>query len=315
MPLPHQKIYYGGKTAYVNGQKITGTYRTLKMSNIGDYVTYTPDKANNYTISSTYSGASTNQTITQEDLKWRIFNINEDGTVDLISAVPTTNKVVLSGALGYNNGVYFLNDVSSKLYSNKKLEATARSMNIEDIEAHFSGEGKKYVQSYKNDLGHSVGDVITYTNRYYPILYAQENGSGINTKNVKKDGVEKSDSYYTSPTTQTYVRASQSLTVTLTYYFREVNNELYYDNNIIKDIIHSGNYWLASRWINELLDTADFCIAGVLGSGLNGVPLYVSDNRERDDLGYKLRPIVTLKSNTLIESGDGSEQNPYILKY
>lgn len=72
---------------------------------------------------------------------------------------------------------------------------------------------------------------------------------------------------------------------------------------------------MASRWINELLDTADFCIAGVLGSGLNGVPLYVSDNRERDDLGYKLRPIVTLKSNTLIESGDGSEQNPYILKY
>ena len=57
-----------GKTAYVNGEKITGTYLTLGMLEIGDYVDYKPDVANDYTVLSINSGYSNNQIISQENL-------------------------------------------------------------------------------------------------------------------------------------------------------------------------------------------------------------------------------------------------------
>ena len=303
-----------GKTAYVDGKKITGTYLTLRMLNIGDYIAYVPDTASNYTVSSKYSGSSTNQTISQETLLWRILNFNDDGTVELISASPTNSKLALRGAVGYNNGVYLLNNVVSKLYSNKKLNATARNINIDDVEKHINAQGKKYIQSFKTDAGHSYGDVVTYANRYYPVIYAKENGSGINTTNVKKDGINKNDSYYTTPTTQTYLNASKSLTVTQTYYYSVgMRDEKYFDNSLLIDIFFNDVYWIATRWTNCLSSTCDFCIVVMGRTCCNGIPLYVSDNRTREDYSYNLRPIVTLKSSTQIVSGEGSEENPYQL--
>ncbi len=55
--------------------------------NVGDYIEYTPDKASNYVVSGTNSGVANNSTdgIKQEDLEWRVLNVNEDGTIDIIS--------------------------------------------------------------------------------------------------------------------------------------------------------------------------------------------------------------------------------------
>ena len=51
------------------------------MLSIGDYVEYTPDTTSNYSILSTYSGYSSEQSIPQEKLNWQILSINNDGTV------------------------------------------------------------------------------------------------------------------------------------------------------------------------------------------------------------------------------------------
>ena len=78
-----------GKTAYVDGKKITGTYRTLGMLQVGDYVAYTPgsETASSYSLAAAESGYDTDQTVNRvEDLKWRVLSINNDGTVDLISS-------------------------------------------------------------------------------------------------------------------------------------------------------------------------------------------------------------------------------------
>ena len=76
-----EDIIYG-KTAYVNGIKITGTMVTREMLSIGDYVEYSPDTAESYTLSTGTSGYSSSQTINQEtNLEWRIYSINDDGTV------------------------------------------------------------------------------------------------------------------------------------------------------------------------------------------------------------------------------------------
>ena len=244
-----------GETAYVKGKKITGTYRILGMLKVGDYVKYEPDSAGNYTLTGTESGYTNDQTINQENLNWRILSINKDGTVDLISETPTSQSIYFGGATGYNNGVYLLNDISAKLYSNSNLKGTARSMNIDDIEKHMTNEGINYIHSYVNNFdGISWGETKTYTERdygFYPNLYAYENGSGIDTETVKTNGIGQSDNYYTSPSTDSpaYKQVSSFLKVTQSFYESEMNSS-YYDNSTFYQLVHSGNkYWLASRYV------------------------------------------------------------------
>ena len=175
------------------------------MLSIGDYVEYTPDTTSNYSILSTYSGYSSEQSIPQEKLNWQILSINNDGTVELISENRTTKYIVLQGALGYNNGVYLLNDIGKQLYSNNTLGAIGRSINIEDIEKNYSELGK----TYKNN---NTGNAKSFSSCNYPVLYAQENGSGINTTVTKTDGINGSynsnlmleKSSYASSLTATY---------------------------------------------------------------------------------------------------------------
>ena len=71
---------------------------------IGDYIDYIPDIAKTYPITTDKSGYTSDQNIEQEQLKWRVMNVNSDGSVDLISETPTTASIYLQGALGYNNG-------------------------------------------------------------------------------------------------------------------------------------------------------------------------------------------------------------------
>jgi len=73
----------------------------LSKYKIGDYVNYTYDTAENYVLTSATCGSSSNPTdgIPQTTgLKWRILNIDEvNGTVDLVSAAPTSNTVWFKG--------------------------------------------------------------------------------------------------------------------------------------------------------------------------------------------------------------------------
>ena len=310
-----------GKTAYVKGEKITGTYLTLGMLEIGDYVAYTPgsETASSYQLSATYSGYTSDQTISKDSLSWRVLSINDDGTVDLISSAHSSNSFYFRGALGYNNGVYLLNDIADELYSNDSLGATARSLTIEDIEAGMTEAGLDYVHSYANQV--TVGETYTYTSssyRYYPNIYAQENGSGIDlsTTNdpnsaVKTDGIGQSDSYYSEPTTETYTQASSLLTVTQTYYLKSMNSS-YYKNSTFYNLIHrvGGFQWLASRYVDTNSSGAIFGLRNVNSSGLNGDNMFGSYGNKFNSYNY-LRPVVSLKSNIRLSSGDGSEGSPY----
>ena len=282
---------------------------------VGDYVAYTPgsETKSSYPLKASESGYSTDQTISKVDnLGWRVLSINDDGTVDLISSsFASTNTFYFRGALGYNNGVYLLNDIADELYRNDSLGVTARSLTIEDIEKGMTEEGLEYVHSY-SDEAVPYGQTKTYTGSYsnYPNLYAQENGSGINTTTTKTDGIGQSDSYYTSPTTETYSKAStEGLTVTQTYYNRSMNNS-YYKNSTFYSLIHgfSGYQWLASRFVNTLSAYANFGLRRVRSNDLLGCDLFSSDGSTYGKNGY-LRPVVSLKSNIRLGSGDGKSSS------
>ena len=310
-----------GKVAYARGERIVGTYLTLGMLKVGDYVAYTPgsETASSYSLSMSESGYTSDQTIPKDtSLKWRVLSINNDGTVDLVSDTATDTQVYYRGATGYYNGVYSLNNMCSRLYSNSSLGATARSMTIEDIESGMNEAGLNYVHSYVYSQA-VWGETYTYTgSRYYPNLYAQENGSGIdlatiNDPNsaVKEDGINQSDSYYSEPTTETYRQASSRLTVKQTYYAMSMNSSYYKDGETFYNLVHSGIYWLASRFIDAGSSSyALFGLRDVYYSDLGGYYLFGSDYLTYN-ISYYLRPVVSLGSNIRLGSGDGSSGNPY----
>ena len=161
--------YLPGQSGEKLGDKLVDKVNdgTIK---IGDYVKYTPDTVSNtdekYTtlISNlgTYSGSSANttSTLTQEKLNWRVLDV-KDGQVRLISEVPTTSKIALSGYNGYNNSVKLLDDTSSTLYNNSKLASKVQNLKIEDITAHMKTQPTEDTTEY------------TPTNINYPKILEQ----------------------------------------------------------------------------------------------------------------------------------------------
>ena len=296
---------------------------------VGQYVKYVPDtyvnpedSSSNYSLPSNVSGYNTNQEIAQvKDIKWRIMSINNDGTVDLISNTTEDEEIYiyLKGATGYNNGVYILNDIAAKQYSNSSLGVTARSVNIGDIENKMNDEGKKakndYIASSTN------GGKQTYKDsNYYPNLYAEENGSGINTTETKTNGIGVSDKYYTSPSTDSpaYRQATGGLTVTQTFYYMEYDEMAdYFDDRNFYDLMFSGgiSYWLASRCAGLSQDYAYFGFSMVSGFRLDfSGYLFNSDGDNGRGKVFGLRAVVSLGSNVKFVNGDGSKEHAYELE-
>ena len=312
--------------------------KTIEKCKIGDYVNYTYDKADKngnaltYSLLSTQSGYSSNQTIEQssETLQWRILNINEKaGTIDLVSATPTSNDVYFNGALGYNNGVYLLNDICATLYSNSSKGITARSINLEDTEKHLTTAGLNKRNDYIYVAGSSsvqYGTTKTYTSNYwYPKLYAYEIGSGViaaetNASSISQPNktIANPDPYkeskaspstsFTVPTTVTTetdskTQASNSvLTVTQTGYsgisFNDSNK--YYDEAGAV-LTSSNSYWVASRYAYCYSSYAIFGLRRAYADMSISSDLFDSDGYAYRS-NYRLRPVVSLSSSLLSDT-------------
>ena len=235
----------------------------LSKYKIGDYVNYTYDTASSYSLSSTYSGDSSNQTIAQTTgLKWRILNIDEaNGTVDLISENPTGTNVYFQGALGYHNGPYLMNAICESQYSNSTLNVKARNISLLDMEKQLTTAGIAARNGYSNSSV-QYGKTKTYTdnNSYYPLLYDGQKGAGVNvteaeasTKITQPNTDAGNDPYSesvetTSPITdKTYKKADNSvLTVTQTYYYIPINEANY--GEAYKVLNNSTTYWVSARY-------------------------------------------------------------------
>ena len=285
---------------------------------VGDYVNYEPDaNAEGYTtdkLSESITGSTDNTSaIKQDSLKWRILNIDASGRVDLISEMPTSQTVYFSKARGYNNGVYVINDICRSLYSNSSLGIEARSIDLKDIEDKMNTEGKIARDGYINSESETkYGETETYGSGYnqYPILYAQENGSGINTEKVKTDGIDVNADGYSSPVQEDSSTANEGLTVTQTYYYFSNTPSSYFDDQEFHDMVfNTGSYyWLASRCANCNSAYAYFGLRDVGNSHLDGSNMFHSNGNTYYN-GRYLRPVVSLGSDiqiTPVENADGS---------
>ena len=300
-----------------NGGNNGGTPADLSKYNIGDEVAYTYDVVSGgYSLTAAQSGYTSDQTVAQSSttLKWKIINKDENtGTIDIVSAEPTSNTVYFQGALGYNNGVYLLNDICEKLYSNTAKGIKARSINLEDMEKHLTDAGFTARNSYlyNNDATNyaKYGTTKTYTSsKKYPKLYASQIGAGITSTSVTQpDTVKTVDPYkesskgYTTPTAETSDTAGDSgLTVTQTYYYIPINETNYGAAAAI--LANSDYYWVASRYVRTDSSDASFGLRGA-DTNLGGIGIFRSDGYTLSG-NIRLRPLVSLSSSVLTGEKD-----------
>ena len=279
---------------------------------IGDSVNYTYDPAGSYSLSSTYSGNSSNQTVAQTTgLTWKVLNVDkENDTVDIISTNPTSSTVNFYNILGYNNGPYLMNEICKAQYSNKTLGVNARSINLLDMEKHLTAAGITNRNACTNEV--KYGTTNTYTsNTKYPSLYANQKGAGpnitaANASTISQPDITKGNDPYeeskpivpkgtTEPTTSSTYGTGSPLTVTKTYYYIPINDTNY---GTASSILANGTtFWVASRYVDIYSDRASFGLR-CADTCTNGLYLFYSRGDTRGNQ-MCLRPVVSLPSSLL----------------
>ncbi|MFR2450682.1 MAG: type II secretion system protein [Clostridia bacterium] len=279
---------------------------------IGDSVNYTYDSAGSYSLSSTYSGYSSNQTIAQTTgLTWKVLNVDkENDTVDIISASPTSSKVYFNGILGYNNGPYLMNEICKSQYSNKTLGVNARSINLLDMEKNLTPTGITNRNAYTDAV--KYGTTKTYTsNKKYPSLYANHKGAGPNVTAANANSISQPDTTRgndpyeeskpivpkgtTEPTISSASELGSPLTVTQTHYHISIDNTNY--GTAYSILANSTYFWVAARSVSTSSGYAIFCLR-YADTNTYGSSMFESDD-STDGNGYRLRPVVSLPSSLL----------------
>ena len=271
---------------------------------IGDSVNYTYDPAGSYSLSSTYSGYSSNQTIAQTTgLTWKVLNVDkENDTVDIISTNPTSSTVNFYNILGYNNGPYLMNEICKAQYSNKTLGVNARSINLLDMEKHLTADGIKARNAYTSNV--KYGTTKTYpSNTKYPSLYANQKGAGPNVSSITPSDITKGNDPYeeskpiatTEPTTDNTSGTGNPLTVTQTYYNISINDTNYGTASTV--LANSTYFWVAARYVASYSDGANFGLRYAYADTY-GCRMFFSRGSTYGD-GCALRPVVSLPSSLL----------------
>lgn len=251
--------------------------------NIGDYIEYRPIETI-LTLEKDYSG-SNNIKLETINTNWQILDINDKAEITLISEEPI-NNVNLKGSLGYNNGVYLLNDLCYKLYSSNDSKYV-RNLNIEDIEKYLDTDVWNYdIQSnYKTYI----------SNLYYPTIWSKEKNVIIDNTNINGT-LNKSESVELSKL-NSYKETTLSLTTKNNYWSSSLIENNFKDKEMYKLLIK--NELLSTRYTSTEEDNIEWGLIGIKDSSVIKNKLYSSDNVNKEITGY-LRPIITLKDSVIL---------------
>lgn len=294
---------------------------------IGDYVSYIPAESDSYIIDGEISGVSQfieesgktdlnpEQKINRENLNWRVLDI-KDNKVRLISENETEKGVMFYGANGYNNAVYILDDLCSKLYKGNK--STAKNIKIEDIQEKMNLS----YWDYHNDesLGGKYGNSYDIS-EVYPLIAEQEKNCIINGKSgtlgqseqndIVRGGWKKTDKYTVKPNLW-FGKLSEK------NYKNPIYNELFgaikYQNYGLP------GYWLSSRClgVNTSMDEPR-ALFNVFFMTLND-GCYMYSGGMEGNYYNSIRPIISLDSDVEIDmilgnDGSSAEKAWKIKKY
>ncbi len=275
-------------SGYINNTlddiNIPDNYIEIKNKiNIGDNIEYKIDETKRYNYN--------DLELLPIKSNYRILNINDNGTLDIISNEPInlSNQLIFKGSNGYNNIIYLLNNISSSLYSSN-YSINIRNLNLDDIE--------KYTN---NKIVNYNGNVKTYNeNIYIPSLYEQEKNSIINNIHVLGN-IDRSEN-------NTYINSNYKIVNSITLNEMEKINKIdsntfikpiYYELFIEKNNKYYNPYYLLTRYAQANENNVSFGIFSINNNEINKCDLYDTDNNEYD-INLMIRPIITLSNNTKI---------------
>ncbi|MFR2788697.1 MAG: hypothetical protein ACLTBX_07965 [Clostridia bacterium] len=215
------KVIYKGEEFLVDQNSNVLKIEIPKNLKIGDEVSYNP-KEKEYIWKAKYSGKGTDVKLNNNAkeysiTKWKVLNINGNGTIDLIAESPTIGTVPLGYAQGYNNGVKLLND--AYISENSKFPSIYANENLSTINGNKNENGlERYEQEdfIEEDYNQGTNGAITNVQSIQPY--------------------------------QTYWYRDHKFVETM---FKNVENEpsiKYYD--LLMPKRYETKYWLASRAIH-----------------------------------------------------------------
>ena len=304
-------------TAVSTTTKKAGLTDEVLASNVGKYVDYTPISGTfSDHVGATYSGSSSNsQLSTITTLQWRILFVDSN-KLTLISDVPANTHFELEGANGYNNGVLLLNNTCKAMYSNSSLGATARSLNIDDIERVSTYDKSIYLDPDSNSLNYER-EYKAINSSYPKILKLEKTGAPGGVYGTELDLSDQVE-YITGSSSTSNLRIKQtyySYTMTTEYIDSEYLEMFRYQPGTSTNF--SQVYWLASRCVNYYSSSgySSFRIFFVKNGAITSDWLDNSGDGSHDS-SFAIRPVVEIdltKVNIGL-SGDGSADTPFSIE-
>ncbi len=269
----------------------------LKNINI-DYEDYVGATVTGYnpitktcTIETITSGHTEAQTFTTDPMntgktgmQWRVWDF--DGNTLRIIGDPTEKMLTLSGAAGYNNGLWAINEICNKCYSNGKEGIKISNLKRSDIQKISTYDYTKYKHKgneWEEIIGDSSENLIYYgetktyeINNKYPQLWGDKDQKwkyGYDSKSNEKTGVDQEGKTWEELGTDdglmssTMVDGSNTITFKQSYYAhvyeeKEFPNNKYYDLIFKKADNESIDkiYWLGGRYV---FLGVDYCLFGL----------------------------------------------------
>ena len=290
--IKDEKSYKIGKTGNVN------EYDPRAEIKIGDYVDYKPDteSGKTYDLKDAIKSGFYGQTVEKEDdLNWRVLRKNDDGSMDLIGDA-TNGKIYLVGSIGYNNGVYLLNDICKELYSNSAHNIIARSVNLEDMDKWLPDGGKKMREDYTGVV--KYGETKQYKGKYSyrPYIYGE----------IEDENPNYFSNSIKSMIPENGTASDDNILVVKQTYFGSKSSSNYGDGG---KVLNSPNYyWVATRCVRCYDNFASFMMYMVEppkystsgDSYLDSALLYSSNNYAPAVNNFSLRPVVSLGADAQI---------------
>ena len=310
--------------AFITGYEPTNGEYTVTKEQSGLEMTDTVDDINRKIENIDEEKNQTFTTIAEGELKWRIWDY--DGTtLRIILDRPTTQKLTLKGATGYNNGVYLINEICKKCFGNEEMKgisvANLKRSDIQKVSTYdyttysHNDDGYEEVEDGKGTI--KFGDTKTYSeNNKYPEMWGKNDKNWTNKSSEDKKcliwEIEKLEEELKEDLKEDATAEFKESYYSHKFRVDEFENKNYYDM-IFMDGVNGDTketYYLAGRYVALRSERCNFGIQLVgskkggcrihgnnvlYSSGEEHIPMYgmrplISINLEKN--GYRLKKII-----------------------
>ena len=263
----------------------------IKNVKVGDYV-YLDESNNPNTFTEEYVARDLKYSATKDKVRYRVVKKNSDGTVKLQRADVLRN---LPNTVSINSGIYvpyYYKASTDGCYYNSSEEkyytSGCTNNNIFKVNG-ITGEYK-----YQNSI--NIGDYLNSSSNSFYNWYSDETKNMIEEREYDRytGGYEKDYSNLNNNPGGTYPSTTNDGKVTAKVIL-PAWGEMYTGNDL------NITYWYINRW-QDSFPRVSIVYSGGSADGSNAGSYWLG-----------VRPVVTLKSNVKIKSGEGTMTKPYSL--